>query len=258
MSGVQIGRVMELKLLQPTGVQVKAEIDSGRTILDCDACWITSASVLGDSVIEFVPPDRVPQGAKPIEDGTEIINGRVASNPLEAFTNIEPSLQAAMRSVSEAGTEVTIAARNLNATVVNNQDQVPRIAEKAELALDQFIGPDPNGGALPVFDQATWTTAAQNNPSWDAATWTTATWTTATWTTATWTTASWEAATCTSATWTTATWTTATWTTATWTTASDATWTTSAESEANATNGEFYNPAELAAAQADLGITPSP
>src|SRR5438270_478251 len=59
------------------------------------------------------------------------------------------------------------------------------------LALDQFIGPDPNGGALPVFDQATWTTAAQNNPSWDAATWTTATWTTATWTTATWTTASW-------------------------------------------------------------------
>ena len=123
-------------------------------------------------------------------------------------------------------------------------------------ALDQFVGPDPAGGSVPVFDQATWTTYAAANPTWDAATWTAATWTTATWTTATWTTASWEAATWVSATWTTATWTTATWTTATWTTASDATWTTSAESEANPTNGDYINPLEKAAVEADLGITP--
>lgn len=124
--------------------------------------------------------------------------------------------------------------------------------------LNQFVGPDPNGGTVPIFDQATWTTYAAANPLWDAATWTTATWTTATWTTATWTTASWEAATWVSATWTTATWTTATWTTATWTTQSDATWTTTAESEANSTLGEFYDPLELAVAEADLGITPAP
>jgi serine protease AprX len=126
------------------------------------------------------------------------------------------------------------------------------------LALNPFVGPDPAGGSVPVFDEATWTTYAAANPLWDAATWATATWTTATWTTATWTTASWTAATWVSATWTTATWTTATWTTATWTTQSDATWTTSAESEANPTVGEFYNPLELAEAEADLGITPAP
>ena len=131
------------------------------------------------------------------------------------------------------------------------------------LSLNQFVGPDPAGGSVPVFDEATWTTYAATNPLWDAATWTTATWTTATWTTATWTTAtwttaSWTAATWVSATWTTATWTTATWTTATWTTQSDATWTTSAESEANPTLGEFYDPLELAEAEADLGITPAP
>ena len=74
-------------------------------------------------------------------------------------------------------------------------------------ALNEFLIPDPNGGTIPVFDEATWTTVARANPAWDAATWTTATWTTATWTTATWTTA---------------TWTTATWTTATWTTSHDA------------------------------------
>jgi serine protease AprX len=95
-------------------------------------------------------------------------------------------------------------------------------------ALNQFLIPDPAGGTVPVFDQATWTTAALADPLWNAATWTTATWTTATWTTATWTTAAWAAATWTTATWTTATWTTATWTTATWTTA---TWTTTFDAD---------------------------
>jgi len=138
MSGVQIGRVTTLELLQPTGVRVTAQIDRNRTILDCDACWITSASVLGDSVLEFVPPDRVPGGAKPIEGGTEIINGRVASNPLEAVTNIEPALQVAMASVRDAGSEVATTARSLNNAISNNQDQLPRIAQKTERALDQF------------------------------------------------------------------------------------------------------------------------
>jgi serine protease AprX len=125
------------------------------------------------------------------------------------------------------------------------------------LALNQFVVPDPAGNGR-VFDEATWTTYASANQVWDAATWTTATWTTATWTTATWTTAAWQTATWVSATWTTATWTTATWTTATWTTANDATWTTSAESEANPTLGEFYDPVEKADAEADLGITQDP
>jgi hypothetical protein len=52
-----------------------------------------------------------------------------------------------------------------------------------------------------------------------------------------------------------ATWTTATWTTATWTTAhNDATWTTNAETEANAGSGEWIAPDELAAAEAELGL----
>ena len=138
MSGVQIGRVMSLELLQPTGVRVMAEIDRGRTILDSDACFITSASVLGDSVLEFVPPDLIPQGSKPIDSGTEIVNGRVMADPLTAFSNIEPRLQAAMGAVTDAGEQVARAARNLNNTVANNQDQIPRIAQKAERALDQF------------------------------------------------------------------------------------------------------------------------
>src|SRR5262245_10395556 len=121
MSGVQIGRVMELRLLDPSGVQVVAEIDKNRKILDCDVCYITSASVLGDSVLEFVPPDQIPQGARPIEPRTEIINGKVMSDPLTAFSNIEPKLIAAMDAFQDAGSEVATAARRLNNTVANNQ-----------------------------------------------------------------------------------------------------------------------------------------
>jgi phospholipid/cholesterol/gamma-HCH transport system substrate-binding protein len=138
MSGVQIGRVTRLELLQPTGVRVVTEIERGRTILDSHACWITSASVLGDSVLEFVPPDRVPPDARPIEDRTEIINGRVAANPLEVLTEVGPSLEASLVSVRDAGAEVATAARNLNNVIANNQDQLPRVAQKAERALDQF------------------------------------------------------------------------------------------------------------------------
>jgi phospholipid/cholesterol/gamma-HCH transport system substrate-binding protein len=138
MSGVQIGRVTSLELLHPTGMRVVTEIDRSRTILDSDACWITSASVLGDSVLEFVPPDPVPPGAKPIEDRTEIINGRVAANPLEVLTTVGPDLQSSLASVRSAGVEVAAAARNLNTVIGNNQDQLPRIAQKTERALDQF------------------------------------------------------------------------------------------------------------------------
>src|SRR6478752_2159377 len=154
MSGVQIGRVTSIDLLQPTGARVTAEIDTNRTILDCDTCYITSASVLGDSVLEFVPPDAIPPAAKPIEKGTEIINGRVMADPLTAFSNIEPSLQAAMLAVRDAGSEVALAARHMNNIVSNNQDQLPRIAQKTERALDQFTIAMTNINSL-VGDQRT-------------------------------------------------------------------------------------------------------
>jgi serine protease AprX len=113
-------------------------------------------------------------------------------------------------------------------------------------SLTQFVVPDPDGGPVPVFDEATWTSAAQADATWDAATWTSATWTSATWTSATWTSASWNAATWTSATWTSATWTSATWTSATWT-SGDVALTASPEADTHPENGEWITAAELAA-----------
>jgi hypothetical protein len=64
----------------------------------------------------------------------------------------------------------------------------------ANAALDQFLVPDPAGGPTPVFDAASWGTAAQANASWGTASWGTASWGTASWGTASWGTTYWDSA----------------------------------------------------------------
>jgi serine protease AprX len=59
------------------------------------------------------------------------------------------------------------------------------------LALDQFIVADPNGGSIPVFNSAAWQSAALADPTWDAAAWGSAAWGSAAWGSAAWGSAAW-------------------------------------------------------------------
>jgi serine protease AprX len=72
--------------------------------------------------------------------------------------------------------------------------------------LDQFVGPDPNGGSIPVFDSASWGAAARANESWDAASWGAASWGAASWGAASWGAAAWSSASWGAASWGTASW----------------------------------------------------
>jgi serine protease AprX len=130
-------------------------------------------------------------------------------------------------------------------------------------ALEAYLIPDPAGGAVPVFDAASWTDAARANVTWDAASWTDASWTDASWTDASWTDASYSMASWTDASWTdsafaSASWTDASWTDASWTDASwtDSSQTTSAETEASATGGEWITTEELALLESALPTLP--
>jgi serine protease AprX len=112
------------------------------------------------------------------------------------------------------------------------------------LALDQFLVSDPNGGSAPVFDWASWEDKVKSSATWDDATWTDATWSDATWTDATWTDA---------------TWTDATWTDATWTDAAieDASWEDAAEGDSSAAPDAYaLDAADEAAIQADPNLAP--
>jgi serine protease AprX len=124
------------------------------------------------------------------------------------------------------------------------------------LALNRFLVADPAGSSLPVFDAASWTSAAQSDASWISASWTSASWTSASWTSASWTSASWTSASWTSASWTSASWTSASWTSASWTSTSnsDASWLSGAEGDAAIDGGELISQEELLVTEVDLNL----
>ena len=74
------------------------------------------------------------------------------------------------------------------------------------LAIDQFVTPDPNGGALPVFNTAAWQSAALADPAWNTAAWGSAAWGSAAWGSAAWGSAAWGSAAWGSAAWGSAAW----------------------------------------------------
>jgi serine protease AprX len=127
-------------------------------------------------------------------------------------------------------------------------------------ALERFLVADPSGGSTPVFDAASWGSAAQNDASWGSASWGSASWGSASWGSASWGSASWGSLAWSSASWGTASWGTASWGTASWGSASwgSASW----GSTAVADNGSWdvgqpalLDPTQEAEAEAELGIT---
>ena len=136
-SGITIGRVSRVELLKPTGVRVTTDIDTQYTLLDSEYCRVGTASLLGDALLEFVP-GLDSRNAKPLEHGAEIQNGVVQGNPVSSFTNLEPDIRAVLASMNEAAQQIKIASQTFNNVVANNDDQVPRIMQKSEQALDQF------------------------------------------------------------------------------------------------------------------------
>ena len=67
------------------------------------------------------------------------------------------------------------------------------------LALDQYLVSDPNGGQ--TFDTASWSSAASSSASWSSASWSSASWSSASWSSASWSSASWSRASWSSASW---------------------------------------------------------
>lgn len=86
-----------------------------------------------------------------------------------------------------------------------------------DAGLEEFIVSSASG---PVFDVASWSSAAQSNASWNSASWSSASWNSASWSSASWNSASWSSASWNSASWSSASWTSASWTSASWTSAS--------------------------------------
>lgn len=142
-SGVRIGRVTEVKLLEQGGVLVSAEIDRGRIISEDELCYISTASLLGDSILEFVRPPTGQVSTAPqdlLKDG-QIIDGRVSSSPtqaLDVLVRLEGDIQGALSAVQEAADGMAQLSQTVNSAVGDNGEQAQRILAKTEGALDSF------------------------------------------------------------------------------------------------------------------------
>jgi serine protease AprX len=125
-------------------------------------------------------------------------------------------------------------------------------------ALNRFLIADPNGSSTPVFDAASWGSAAQTDASWGAASWGAASWGAASWGAASWGSTYWSAASWGSASWGSASWTDASWGAASWGAAS---WGASAvadNADGEVGEPEFLDPLAELEAEAELGITINP
>jgi phospholipid/cholesterol/gamma-HCH transport system substrate-binding protein len=158
-SGVLIGRVSNVKLLEEGGVLVSIRVFGQYKLRRQETCRIGTGSLLGDAIVEFVPSDKATMLARfdtnksgaldsseeqtageLLGDGEFMSDGAVVSNPLRALVNLEGSVSSAFRSLEGASKEVAQLASSVNKNLGGSDDQIKRIIQKTEVALDHFDG----------------------------------------------------------------------------------------------------------------------
>ena len=175
-SGILIGRVTSVRFAEQGGVNVEAKIDGNVKLYRSEVPQVSGSLLGGDVVIQFVrrprntPTEPVPAApGKLTADGTpsvltaavdpekappppsgpvqgpdeevqpeEYIEGMVAPNAFQVLSDMQGDLGQAIQSLSGAGTEVSKLAGNINKLLESNDEQINRIVNKTEGALDTF------------------------------------------------------------------------------------------------------------------------
>ena len=137
-SGIKIGRVHKVQLQENGDVLLTLEIDTEFRVRKSEICRISTGSLItGDAVLEFYTPLGQHPSTSFLQD-SDSITGAVASNPFQTFTNLEGEMGAAIVSIQRAGNQVSDLASTLQSLVGDNGEQIKRIIDKTEVALEQF------------------------------------------------------------------------------------------------------------------------
>ena len=146
-SGILVGRVSRVTLLDDGGVVVTTKIDADRQLKNNEICRISTGSILGDAILEFVPSNTAQPSREAYRDG-EYLDGIVAQDPLrvmesattvlEMLSTLEKDVRLALVSIEGAGKSVGDVAESMTSIMDNNQNQVRRVLGKAESAMDRF------------------------------------------------------------------------------------------------------------------------
>ncbi len=161
-SGVQIGRVSSLQLLDEDGVDLTLELDSKYKVFARELPRIATGSIItGDAVVEFVPPTSEsllarfdgaggsPRDAMldenerllaetPIKDGDFFRGGRVAPDPLDALMTMQEGMGTTLAAIETAGNQVTALALDVRKLLGSGDGAMQDIARKVDLTIDNF------------------------------------------------------------------------------------------------------------------------
>lgn len=153
-SGIPIGRVTDVELLNDGGVRLTMQVDQDKPLFRREAPRIGPGSlVTGDANLEFVArddadptlirefdtngdgvlgPEELEVANQQIEDDEYLSNGQVARDPLAALAAAEERLGSAFSAVQDASLRFSQLVDNLNGMLNNNDDQFRRILTKTE------------------------------------------------------------------------------------------------------------------------------
>ncbi|NIP86263.1 MAG: MCE family protein [Planctomycetales bacterium] len=136
-SGILIGRVESVRFdPESSGVIVTVRVDDDVDLRQHEVCRIDSGSLLGDAVLQFVPGDK-PSDQR-IQDGARL-TGVTGGSPLELVASLEGEIRETLNSVTNAGNEITKLAQQMDGVFQrDDEEQLQRVVDKAENALDQF------------------------------------------------------------------------------------------------------------------------
>jgi len=134
-NGILVGRVKSVMLDERGGVSVVADIDAYVPIYRDEVPRISS-TILGDAEIQLVPGHIVPPRQR--IDPQEVLRGGMSRDPLEAFTNLEPKLAAALDTLGKASDAVEKLANNIDHMFAGGNDRFEKLVGKTESALDAF------------------------------------------------------------------------------------------------------------------------
>jgi len=130
-SGVLIGRVSEVELLDEGGVLVTARIDKRRRLFQNEFCRINS-SLLGDAALQvFLDSDTL---GPPLGDGATV-RGVSAPDPIASLAVMQSNVTDALNAVSQTSVDIRRVAQQVGGILEKNDARISSILQQMDESL---------------------------------------------------------------------------------------------------------------------------
>jgi len=136
-SGITIGRVTKVDLLEEGGVLLTLRLDRDKPVRLNEYPRISTGSlVTGDAMVEFVRNEADPN-TELLKDGDYLVNGQVAGDPFEVLLGLEQRMARAFSSIEEAATRASVILENLQ-WLGSDRGRFQELLAKTESAITSF------------------------------------------------------------------------------------------------------------------------